>query len=278
MTGAGRVLRNQGRGVTGALIVAGVTVLTAETWWIARELRASHLLVSSVVGLGVVLVLTRSIGFRVEEESEGPEYDPVRLGTDFAELALQSVVAAFAVLFAYGVVTLSTPAHVVARVGLLQIVPLGFGAALSNRLLRKSEEEEAESPGELRLGENAAVFGIGAVFFALPVSASVEIDVLASTAGWNRLAGITAMSLTTAYLILYELEFRGQSARRIGRERAALVHAGQVCLVYAVALAVSTLLLWGYGYLTFSPAVDVQKVVVLSFPTTVGGAAARVII
>ncbi|MFC7196103.1 DUF2391 family protein [Halosimplex aquaticum] len=70
----------------------------------------------------------------------------------------------------------------------------------------------------------------------------------------------------------------GQARRTVDHEQAVLLHAGQVCLVYAVGLAVSVVLLWGFGYLSFTPATDVQKVVVLSFPTTVGGAAARVIL
>lgn len=278
MTALDRTLRNQGRGIAGALIVSGITVLTVETWWLALELRTSHLLVYAVVGLGAVLILTRSVGFRVEEQSGGPEYDPVRLGVDFAELVAQSIAAAFVVLFAYGVVTAATPAHVAARLGLVQIVPLGFGAALSNRLLRETEEEQDESAEDLTLAENVAVFAIGAVFFSLPLAASVEMQVLAATADWLRLTAIVTLSLSTAYLVLYELEFRGQSARRAGREGAAVIPLGQVCLVYAVALAVSVLLLWGFDHLTISPVVDVQTVVVLSFPATIGGAAARVIL
>jgi uncharacterized membrane protein len=186
--------------------------------------------------------------------------------------------AAFVVLLAYGVITISTPVHVIARMGLVQVVPLGFGAALSNRLLRETEDDQDESVAELTLAENGAVFAVGAVFLSLPLAASIEMQVLASTATWGNLSAVVALSLATAYLVLYELEFRGQGARTAGHERAALIHAGQVCLVYAVAVAVSTLLLWGFDHLVLSPIVDVQTVVVVSFPATIGGAAARVIL
>lgn len=276
----GRVVRNQVRGITGALIVSVVTVLTIETWWLAQQRPASHMIAYAVVGLGVVLSLTRSSGFRVEEEEDGPQYDPVRLAADFAELVLQSVTAAFVVLSMYGVVDLSAPVHVAARMGLLQVVPLGFGAALSNRLLHELEgqQNEGRTAAEQTLPKNVAIFAAGAVFFALPLGASIEMNVLAASAGWKRLAVIVGVSLLTTYLILYELEFRGESERSADRERAALIHAGQSCIVYAVGVAVSALLLWGFGYLTYSLAVDVQKVVVLTFPTSVGGAAARVVL
>ncbi len=282
MTAGGGVLRNQIRGVTGALVVSGVTILlTVEMWWLARQRPASNMIAYAVIGLGVVLFITRSSGFRVEEEDENnPEYDPVRLTVNFAELVLQSVVAAVVVLFVYGVIDASSSLHVVARTALLQVVPLGFGAALANRLLHEAEDGDDDSAEERTLHENVAVFAAGAIFFSLPLGASIEMNILAANADWPRMAAIIALSLLITYLILYELEFRGQSRRRSEERerREMIIQAGQTCIVYAVGVGVSALLLWGFGYLTFTLAVNVQKVVVLSFPTTVGGAAARVIL
>lgn len=277
-----RVLRNQVRGITGAFIVTGVTILlAAEMWRLAWGRPASHLIIYSAVGLGVVLLTTRSSGFRVEEEVDAQDesqYQPLRLGVDFTELTFQSLVAALVVLFMYGIVNVSTPTHVIARMALLQVVPLGFGAAVANRLLQETENQRAGTDKRRTLSENMAVFAVGAIFFSLPLGASVEINILAALVGWRRLALIIAVSLLTAYLILYELEFRGQSRRTVNRERGALIHAGQVCIVYAVGFTVAALLLWGFGYLTYSVAADIQKILVLTFPTTVGGAAARVIL
>ena len=168
----------------------------------------------------------------------------------------------------------------VARTALLQVVPLGFGAALANRLLHEAEDGDDDSAEERTLHENVAVFAAGAIFFSLPLGASIEMNILAANADWPRMAAIIASSLLITYLILYELEFRGQSRRRSGERerRGMLIQAGQTCIVYAVGVGVSALLLWGFGYLTFTLAVNVQKVVVLSLPTTVGSAAARVIL
>jgi len=275
-----RVLRNQARGISGALIVADVTILlTIETWWLAWERPVSHLLAYAVVGLGLVLAIMRSSGFRVEEENENcSQYGPLRLTVDFAELVLQSVVAALVVLVVYGVVDASTSPHLVGRMALLQVVPLGFGAALSNRFLAETDDETEEDPQEQSLPENVAVFAVGALFFALPLGASIEMRVLTAGASWPHLAAVVLLSLLSAYLILYELEFRGQSRRTVDREWALPVHAGHVFLVYVVGLVVAAVLLWGSGYLSYSLSVNVQKIIVLTFPTTVGGAAARVIL
>ncbi|WP_226021960.1 DUF2391 family protein [Halomicrobium salinisoli] len=281
MTSIERVLRNQVRGVTGALIVAGVMgLLTVEMWWIAWERPAWQVLGYAVAGLAVVLFVARSSGFRVEEEGDGDvaRYDPVRLAVDAAQLVLQSVVAALVVLWAYGIIDLSTPAHVVARMALVQVVPLGFGAALANRLLGEAEDDGSDDAESLTLRENLAAFAAGGIFFSFPLGASVEMNVLAASTDWARLGAIAALTLGATYLLLYELEFQGQSRRTVDREWSALIHAGQVCVVFAVGLSVAALLLWAFGYLTYSLAVNVQKVVVLAFPTTVGGAAARVIL
>jgi len=220
VTAVHAVLRNQARGVTGALIVSGSIILfTVEMWWLAWQRPVSHLLAYTVIGLGVVLLVTRSSGFRVEEEgdrgdgavpdgesadtetdgesveeqpdddSDGPEshggdrtqYDPFRLAVSFAELVFQSAMAALLVLYVYGVVDLSTPLHVVGRIVLIQVVPLGFGAAMSNRLLRETEDS-SESVESHSLAGNLAVFAAGAIFFALPLAASVEMNILAASA------------------------------------------------------------------------------------------------
>lgn len=66
---AADVLRTQGRGVTGALLVVGVaTLYTMETWWIARVLPTTHLLAYALGGLAVVFLPTREVGFREDDD------------------------------------------------------------------------------------------------------------------------------------------------------------------------------------------------------------------
>jgi hypothetical protein len=47
---------------------------------------------------------------------------------------LQSVLTAYAVLLLFGIVEVGDPPFLVARLGLLLVVPLGFGAALANKV------------------------------------------------------------------------------------------------------------------------------------------------
>jgi putative integral membrane protein (TIGR02587 family) len=280
--GWGDELRNQGRGIVGALLVVGTTFLyTMETWWWGWTLPTSHLLVYALVGLAVVLAITRQVSFRESEQSdnsrrgsgESAQGNPIwKTLTDFAELVLQSFVAAYVVLLAFGVVEVGDPLANVVRLELVEVVPLGFGAALANELLTGSKQTERGS-----LIESIATHSIGAVFVAGGVSPTQEIELLAAYMGWVRAPAVIVLSLLVTYLMLYELELRGQDSRLRGRRRHWRV--GYAFRVYAVAVVVGTGLLAAFGhFIDTPPPVIVQMVVIISFPASIGASAAQVVI
>jgi putative integral membrane protein (TIGR02587 family) len=265
-------LRTQGRGVTGALLVVGVSMLvTMETWWLSRRLPILHLLVFAAVGLGVVFALVRSVGFR-RLDGDGQE-SAWRVVADFGELVMQSVVAALVVLLAFGVVTLGDSPSTVVRMALVQVVPFGFGAALANRLLGQTDapiEEEA-------FPHNLSVFALGAVFLSLPVAPTEEVVVIARNAGWPRLAALVVLSVGVVHLVLHELEFRGHRDRIEGRTH--LLQIGTAATAYTVALAVCVVLLLGFGQFDGRGFGEwVQLTVVLGFPAATGASAGEVVL
>lgn len=268
-----RELREQGRGVVGALLVAGTAMLfTVEMWWHGWQLRTHTLVVYDVVGLAGILAITRVVGFREAQAGE-TRRSWWRNVTDFSELILQSFVTAYGSLLLFGVVEWGDSAMSVARLGLVYLVPLGFGAALANELLSGADQrsEEADFP------EYLATFALGSLFFVFPVAPTQEISVIAALAGWPRLAVMVVASLVVSYLVLFELEFRGQRQRVADRSRVEMV--GQAFVVYAVGAVVSVGLLASFGQFggTTLP-VAVQKVVVLAFPAAIGASAARVVL
>ncbi|WP_435177270.1 DUF2391 family protein [Halorussus sp. AFM4] len=268
-------LREQGRAIVGALVVVGTTFLyTMESWWWGWTLSATHLLVYAVVGLGVVLVVTRQISFRGgQEQEETGERDPLlTTATDFADLVLQSFIASYVVLLTFGVVEIGDPLVVVARLGLIEVVPLGFGAALANKLFSGNER-----PAKRSLTATLGVYSIGAIFLAGGIAPTQEMELIATYMGWERTAVLVVLSLVTAYVMLYELNLQGQEHRLQGRSKA--WQFGRAFLVYAVALVVGTALLAGFGHFVNTPLpVIVQLVVVISFITSIGASAAEVVI
>ncbi|RDI69667.1 DUF2391 family protein [Halopelagius longus] len=267
------LLRDQGRGIAGALLVVGLSLLyTMETWWLAATLPMSYLLVYAVGGLAVVTVTTRHVNFRVQgrDPSERRWWGVV---VDFSELLLQSFVTAYLVLLLFGILTLNDRLPVVVRHGLIQVVPLGFGASVSNLLVQEGET----SGGEADFPKNVAVFTLGALFVAFPVAPTEEMEKIASHMGWAHALLLIVVSLLVSQLILHELGFRDQEGRVSTRSR---VHQWGIAFVaYAVAATVSVALLAAFGHFidtTLSEAV--QQVVVLSFLASVGASAGEVVI
>ena len=267
------VLRNQGRGVVGALLVAGLPFLyTMESWWLGWRLPLSYLLVYAFVGLAVVSLIARNVGFR-EEEEEGTQRNLYRAVTSFTELVLQSFVAAYVVLLLFGIAELDDSPIQVVRLGLVQVVPLGFGAALANQLLRESDESQAEA----KFPENLAVFALGAAFVAFPISATQEMELMAVHASWGRLSVLVVVSLLVVHLVLHELQFRGHGGRVHDRPRWAQV--GTTFVAYGVGVVLSVLLLASFGHFAGATLeVAAQETIVLSFLASVGASAGEVVL
>lgn len=266
------LLRDQGRGVVGALIVSIELLFTMEMWWHGWQLPAEWLVVYAIVGLGIVLAITRVVGFQEDEEKRRSSIK--RVVMDFMELLLQSFVTAYVVLLLFGIIDLGTPLFVVARLGLLFVVPLGFGAALSNRLLKATDEESGDVPPLYR---RLGVFAVGAVFVSMTMAPTDEMPLIAAYASWTRLGLILILSVLTAYLVLFELEFRGHQARTT--DRTAPVQLGNTVVTYGVGAVVAVGLLAAFGHFKQAPvAVWVQLTVVLGLPASIGASGARVVL
>lgn len=267
------VLRDQGRGIAGALFVVGLSSLyTMESWWIGWQLPLWSLIGYAVVGLLGVLVITRRIGFQ-EEAEDRTRRSPRKIAADFAELVLQSFLTAYLVLLVFGVLDAGQSLITVVRLGLIQVVPLGFGAAVANRLLSSTdaEIEEATFP------RNVPTYLLGAVFVTFPVAPTDEVRVIAAHAGWVQLAGIVGMSVVIVYLVLYELEFRGQRSRRESRPRYAQV--GSAFLVYTIGVVVAVAFLVAFGQFAGTTVTEwVQQTIVLAFVASTGASASEVVL
>ncbi|QLG62556.1 DUF2391 family protein [Halorarum salinum] len=266
------LLRDQGRGVVGALVVSVELLFTMEMWWHGWQLPAEWLVVYAVVGLAIVLAITRSVGFQKREsQRRSPAKRAVK---DFTELLLQSFVTAYAVLLLFGIVDVGDPPFLVARLGLLFVVPLGFGAALANALLKETDEEQGtDYPFSRHLG----VFAIGAVFVSMTMAPTDEMSLMAAYASWSRLGLILVLSVLMAHLVLFELEFRGHESRT--SHSTAIDQWGHTFVTYAVGVVVAVGLLAAFGQFKQAPvAVWVQMVVVLGLPASLGASGARVVL
>lgn len=263
-------LRDQGRGVTGALLVVGLALgYTMEVWWHGWQLPVLNLFAYAVVGLAAVLAITRYVGFRQEET--GKQFDLWQVFTNFTELLVQSFLTAYAVLLLFGIVDLDSSPYEIARLGLILVVPMGFGAAMANHILGGEKGNDS-----FQFPKNLGLFALGATFLAAPVAPTQEMELMAAHAGWWRLAAIVVASILASYLMLYELEFKGQE-QRLKRQSAATLW-GSTFVAYLVAFVVSVAMLAAFGHFSMTPPeVWVQEAIVLSFIGSIGGSAAQVV-
>lgn len=267
-------LREQGRGIAGALLVLGVTFLyTMETWWIAGRLPVGYLVAYALVGLAAVVIVLYFSGFRREQRNQ-TGMGVRKLAVDFSDLLLQSFLAAYVGLFLFGLLEPGDSLARIARMGFLQVVPLGVGAGLSNQLLAESEETDHDPTD---FPANVPGFIFGAVFLASPLAPTEEMVVLAAQTGWFRSAIIVLTSVGVIYLILYEIQFRGYSGRVERRSRT--LQLGSSFTAYLVAVTVSVVLLLGSGQLRGATLEEsVQLLTVLGFPASVGAAAGEIVL
>jgi putative integral membrane protein (TIGR02587 family) len=262
-------LREQGRGMAGALIVLGISFMyTNEVWWLAVTLSPVDLVAIVVVGLALVVPIVRSIGFHDADDSPRTP-----LLVQFGELLFQSLVIAYLTLYLLGVITLDQSPETVVRSGLVYLVPLAFGAALANELLSGEQEELSE----VGFPRSLAVFALGAVFFCAPIAPTEEVVAIALRMTWAKLAALLVFTLVSTFLILHVLEFRGQTERLEHRSR--WMSVGQTCMVFLVGTSVAVALLATVGETDAVPLSSwVRRSVVLAFPSTIGASAARVVL
>ncbi|SFS00466.1 putative integral membrane protein TIGR02587 [Halomicrobium zhouii] len=270
------VLRDQIRGVMGALLVVGLTFhYTMETWWLGWTLPMPYLLGFALVGLSGVVVVTRFVGFHEAngEANERPG-SASQVALAVTQILLQSFVASYATLLLLGIVDLGSSPDLAVRLGLIEVVPLGFGAAMANRLFGTTSDEAAEK--EMEFPQNVALFVVGALFISAAIAPTQEMELIAAHMGWAHHLTLVVVTVALVYLFLFELDFRGQRGRAADNWRLEL---GTAFLAYAVGATTAFLLLTAFGHFTNATlALVYQETVVLAFPASLGGAAAQVVV
>ena len=172
------------------------------------------------------------------------------------------------------VIATATFPTVAVRLGLIEVVPLGIGAALANELLGGEREQNTER--EKQFPTNVGVFTLGALFISLPVAPTQEMELISVHMHWNHHLLSIPVALLFVYLILYELEFKGHDVRT---ERKGAFRVGTTFLVYGIGALLSLLLLTAFGHFT-EPTLElmVQETTVLALPASLGAAGAEVLI
>jgi putative integral membrane protein (TIGR02587 family) len=188
------------------------------------------------------------------------------------------VVASAIVLALFNLISLDEPLSSVAGKVALQAVPASFGAMLSGSQFGAQGTAERRHKREVGFGGILFLMAVGALFLAFNVAPTEEMFLIASRmTQWHGVA-LAIASLVIMHGFVYAASFRGAPGAPEGMSRRTLFFRYTVP-GYAIALVVSTYVLWTFGrYEGHTATTMIMQAVVLGFPASIGAAAARLVV
>lgn len=264
------------RAFAGAYIFGVPLLFTMEMWWIGEYATVGQLL--SFIGVALVanLGLTYAAGFKLESTfttTIDETVDAVAVG----------IVGATVMLLVLNQIRPGDPLDVVLGKITLQAVPLSIGASVANQVFgtRKDQKNRAGNDTGDRLSPWQAFFSdvgatiIGGVFIGASIAPTEEIPMIAAALDYWHLIAVVAFSLLVSYGIVFASGFDGELDEGLFQHPFT-----ETMLAYLVSLGVSFGALYLFGQIAFDdPLLSIaEQVLVLAVPTTVGGAAGRLVI
>ena len=276
------------RAASGGLLFGIPLLYTVEMTWIGQHTSARQAMIVLAASLLLLTVLNRTAGFRSHADTTFRD-----AAMDAVEGVALAIVLVLGVLLLLGAYDSSTPLLVILGMTVYEVLAVSVGVGVATHLLReKGDDDDAQGDGSQRrsrrtqspaatpLNATVADLGaslIGAVFIALSIAPTDEVEQVSSSRGPIWLLAIMAASLLIAYAIVFVAGFTGQSQRRTSP--GLLQHPViETMASYVVALAASAAMLWLFQRADTPPSVALSHVIVLGLPAAIGGAAGRLAI
>ncbi|WP_077966440.1 TIGR02587 family membrane protein [Ensifer adhaerens] len=274
-----RFTKGLARGLAGALLFALPMFLTMEMWELGLYIDRSRLLLLLLVNIPLLILLARRIGF----ENVATWHEAVR---DASIAYFLGLLASAFVLSAIGVLSVEQAMPEAAGMIAIQTVPASIGALLGRSELGRrdddNDDEDAQDPvdDDTQTGYGSELFmmAVGALFLGLNVAPTEEMILISfKMSPWHAIALIIA-SIVLMHGFVYALSFLGGHELEEGTP---VWHALIRFTLpgYAVAFAISFFCLWTFHRLDGIELTQaIMSTVVLAFPSSIGAAAARLIL
>ncbi len=255
-----------GRAVGGAIMFGLPLMMTMEMWAIGFYIEPLRLLSLLVISLPVLVCVSRLIGFKNSRELLDNIID-VFVAYTFGFLV------SFMVLFLFNMLAWNDAVAINFKIVMLQAIPASFGALLARSELGSNHDTSDEKSSLDRV----AVLAIGAIYFALNIAPTEEIQHIAFQMTTWHLMALFIITIVVMHIFSATGSFRSNSTQ-VSRENL-IVSLSYTCTAFVVALVASILMLWVFGRidgLAFSQIIS--NTIVLLFPAGIGAAAARLIL
>lgn len=275
------------RAAAGGFLFGVPLLYTMEVWWYGSWVDPRWMLGALAVSLAVVIVLTRTSGFRDVRDTTWRD-----AAFDGVVIVAIGALCAAAILVCIREITLATSLEEAVGKVVFEAIPFAVGAALARQFLSRREREEGEDEddeggaladaigsGDPAIGRTLADAGaaaVGALVLCFSIAPTDEVPLIASAMSPPWLLALVAASLVISYAIVFEADFSDQAGRRrhegpFQRPFAETVGA------YVISLAVAGLALLFFQRI--GPDQDwrtwLAGTLVLGLPATIGGAAGR---
>lgn len=257
------------RAFGGAILFSLPLVMTMEMWSLGFYMDRFRLALLLLVLIPLLIRLSYHAGFEPTFDWKNDVLDA------FVALAVGFISGA-TLLVAVGILT--TDVSLPAAVGMvsLQAVPASVGAMLAQAQFGKTEDEKQDKP--TTYWDELFLMAAGALFLALNVAPTEEMILIGyKLTEWQAIA-LLGLSLVLMHAFVYAVEFRGESEIPAGTPQYSVFLRFTV-VGYSVAFIVSAYVLWTFGRTDGLSLAEFMIVcIVLSFPASIGSAAARLIL
>jgi putative integral membrane protein (TIGR02587 family) len=245
--------------------------MTMEMWYLGFYMEPLKLALLLVVIIPLLVGLSYFSGF---EETTRRMEDVLDAFVAYAV----GFVASAALLLLFAVIGPGmTFNEIVGKIS-VQAVPASIGAILAQSQLGVNRKEEERKKRESGYVGELFFMTIGALFLGFNLAPTEEMILIGyRISEWHAL-GLALVSLAVLHGFVYAMEFQGQAIAEPGTPFWSLFLRFTV-VGYAIALLISAYILWTFGRIDgTSPGEMLMAIVVLAFPSSLGAAAARLIL
>jgi putative integral membrane protein (TIGR02587 family) len=266
-------LRDFTRAIAGAFLFGVPLIYTMEMWGLGTTIEPSR-----VVGLvAAAFVLNLGIAYFAGFKDDRSFGAVVEQAIDVVAVGL---IAATVVLLILNRFDPGDPLDATFGMILVQAVPLSIGASAANAIFKPSGAGDQPRPGEdlsdwrhLALDVGGTV--VGGVFIGFSVAPTEEIPLLAAELEVGHLLAVMACSLLLAHAIVFASGFQAQATQGPFQHPVT-----ETALSYLVSLVVAAIVLYLFAQVTADdpPRTIAARTIVLALPTSLGGAAGRLVL
>ena len=265
-----QLLKDTGRAAGGALLFSLPMMMTQEMWQLGYTMPDVRLLVLVALILPLLMELSRQLGLQ-----HSSDWRQNLLEALYA-CAVGAAVSA-AILVCFGVLDAAmSPRETIGKVA-LQAVPAAIGALLARSQMGSGAGDRIGDREETYAGE-LFLMAVGALFLGFNIAPTEETILISfRMTPWHGIATVL-LSLAIMHGFVFAVGFKGGSEIEPDTPWwAAFVRF--TLPGYAVALTISLAVLWMFGRTDDTSLMEiVMATIVLALPSSVGAAAARLIL